>query len=126
MKTVTKSVRIPSSRAKIFKQYLTITKPLNGLRPQEIEVVSLFLYYFIEEKENFKLIQDCWKKIFSYEIKSKVKTELNIPDYTLQNILSALRKKKVIVNNQIADYYIPKINKDTKNFQVIFDFSLDA
>lgn len=126
MKTVTKSIRIPSSRLKIFKQYLTITKPLNGLRPQEIEVLALFLYHFIDEQENFKRIEDCWKKVFSYETKLQIKEELGIQDYTLQNILSALRKKKVIVNNQITDYYIPKINKETENFQVIFDFSLNA
>lgn len=125
MKTVVKSVRIPSNRKKIFKQYLTITKPLNGLRPMEIEVVSVLLYTFLVERGNFKRVEDCWKKVFSYESKINVKEELNIKDYTLQNIFSALRRKKVIVNNQIADYYIPQITEETKNFQVVFDFSLD-
>jgi len=124
METVVKSIRIPSTQAKIFKQYLTITKPLNGLRPQEIDVVSLLLFYYMQEKDNFKREEDCWKKVFSYEVKLEIKEKLNIKDYTLQNILSALRKKQVIIKNKITDYYIPKITEDTKNFQVIFDFAL--
>jgi hypothetical protein len=91
----------------------------------EIDVVSLMLYYNSIEADNFKRDEDRWKKVFSYETKMLIKEELKIEDYTLQNILSSLRKKKVIVNNVITDYYIPKVNKDTKHFQVIFDFNIN-
>lgn len=119
---MTKKVTIPSNRKLIYKQYLTITKPLNGLRPKEIDVLSLLLYYNHVEKENFKRDEDRWKRVFSYETKMKVKEELEIKDYTLQNILSSLRKKKAIINNQITNYFIPKIEDNT--FRLVFEFSL--
>jgi hypothetical protein len=119
---MTKKVTIPSSRKLIYKQYLTITKPLNGLRPKEIDVLSLLLYYNYKEQDNFKRDEDRWKRVFSYETKMKIKEELEIKDYTLQNILSSLRKKKAIINNQITNYFIPKIEDDT--FKLVFEFNL--
>ena len=41
-----------------------------------------------------------------------------------QNLLSQLRKKKVIVDNQITPYFIPLINKKSKDFKLIFNFRL--
>ncbi len=78
METVKKSILIPSDKKKVFKQYLTLTRPLNGLRPMEIEVVALLLYYYIEEYDNFKRDEDRWRKVFSYETKLLVRKELNI------------------------------------------------
>lgn len=92
----------------------------------EIDVVALLLYYYIEEYDNFKRDEDRWRKVFSYETKLLVRQELSIEDYTLQNALSSLRKKKVVVDNEITSYYVPKINKDTEHFMVIFDFKLNA
>lgn len=120
---MTKKVTIPSNRKLIYKQYLTITKPLNGLRPKEIDVLSLLLFYNYMEQDNFKREEDRWKRVFSYETKLKIKEELDIKDYTLQNILSSLRKKKAIINNKITSYYIPSIEGD--NFKLVFEFKLN-
>lgn len=123
MKNVKKKVvTIPTSLKNVLKQYLVITKPMNKLRPKEIDVMSLLLYYNILEKPNFVRDDDRWKKIFDYDTKLKIKEELEIEDYTLQNILSSLRKKGAIKDNKIQDYYIPDIDTKTENFMLIFNF----
>ena len=37
--------------------------------------------------------------------------EINIKDASLQNVLTSLRKKGIVENNQIVSTYIPKIEK---------------
>jgi len=118
-----KIVNINTDLKNLFKHYLFITKPLNKLRPKEIDVLALLLYYNYLEIPNFKRNEDRWKRVFDYSTKLQIREELEIEDYTLQNVLSSLRKKKVIVNNVITDYYIPKIDA-TNNFQLVFNFNI--
>lgn len=124
METVKKVITIPSNTKKVFQQYLSLTKPLHGLRPLEIKVVSLFLYYNLVERDNFKRDEDRWDKLFSYDYKLKIRDDLGIKDHTLQNLLSSLRKKGVIIGKTIAPYYVPQIVEGTKNFQLIYNFDI--
>lgn len=124
MKNIKKKVvTIPAPLKTILKQWFIITKPMNTLRPMEIDILSLLLYYNIMEKPNFVRDEDRWKKVFDYETKMKIKEELDIKDYTLQNILSSLRKKGAISkDNVIAKYYIPPIESDEDEFMLVFHF----
>lgn len=126
METVKKKVvTIPASLKDILKQWFVITKPMNKLRPKEIDVLSLLLYYNIMEKPNFVRDEDRWKKVFDYDTKMHIKEELDIEDYTLQNILSSLRRKGAISRDNVVDkFYIPPIDLDTKNFMLIFNFKV--
>tara|TARA_R110002020_G_scaffold448039_3_gene660683 strand:+ start:1477 stop:1884 length:408 start_codon:yes stop_codon:yes gene_type:complete len=124
METVKKVITIPSNLKKVFEEYLYLTKPLHGLRPLEIRVIAVFLYYNVLEMENFKREEDRWVKLFSYETKLKIRNDLKIKDHTLQNLLSSLRKKGVIVDNKIAPYYVPQVQTKTKSFQLIYNFNI--
>lgn len=118
-----KLVKIPVTTKTLFKSYLSLTKPINKLGPKEIDVLSLILYYNHIEKPNFKRNEDRWRKVFDYDTKMLIKEELDMKDYSLQNILSSLRRKKVIRNNVVMPYYIPEIdNSDV--FKLIFQFEI--
>lgn len=93
--------------------------------------MALFLYYNEIEKPNFKRDEDRWNKVFDYETKALIKDELGIKDYTLQNILSSLRKNKAIVSegdvrNKIPDYYIPNIGMEETKFNLVFSFEING
>jgi hypothetical protein len=118
-----KKITIPTNIQNVFKQYLTLTKPLNNLTPKEILLLSHMLYLNYKEQPNFKRDEDRWFKILSTESRKQIMTDLNLNDYDFNNILSALRRKKAIVNNQVAKYYIPVI--DEAGFQLIYDFKFD-
>lgn len=119
-----KSIKIPVNEKNIYYYFLIFTKPLHKLRPKEIELTAEIIYKFILEKDNFKLINDCWKKVFSYESKIEYCDNLNIKDYNLQNLLSSLRRKKVIVNNRVTKNYIPDIKN--KEFKLMFNFKMNG
>lgn len=118
-----KLVKIPVTEKSIFKSYLSLTKPINKLGPKEIDVLSLLLYYNHIEKPNFKRDEDRWKKVFDYDTKMLIKEELDMKDYSLQNILSSLRRKKVVKNNVVMPYYIPDFGSEN-TFKLIFQFEI--
>ncbi len=124
MSVVKKVITIPSNLKKVFEEYLYLTKPLHGLRPLEIKLIAMFLYYNVQEMDNFKREEDRWAKLFSYEVKLQIRDELKLKDHTLQNLLSSLRKKGVIVDNKITPYYVPKVEASTTNFKLIYNFDI--
>jgi hypothetical protein len=117
-----KIVSIETSLKNFFKYFLIFTKALNKLRPKEIDLLTEILYKNHLELNNFKYDSDRWNKVFSLDSKNEYKKNLEIEDYTLQNLLSSLRKKKVIKNNEVMDYYLPKISNN--NFQLIYNFNI--
>ncbi len=105
--------------------FLNITKPMHKMTEQEIKIVTLFLYYYNEEKSNFAREADLWKHLFSYDMKLKIREKLGINNPVFQNLLTSLRKKKVIQDNKISSYYLLNINADDEAFELIFRFNLN-
>jgi hypothetical protein len=104
--------------------FLNITKPMHKMTDQEIKIITLFLYYYNQEKENFVREADLWKFIFDYDTKLKVREELGISNPVFQNILTSLRKKKVIQDNKITSYYLLNIKNNDDAFELIFRFNI--
>ena len=61
---------------------------------------------------------------FKHEKFEKIIEELDLKEYSFNNILSSLRKKKLIVNNSINSKIIPKVEKNFKKFQLIYDIEI--
>ena len=118
-----KVITIKTDIKDAINKYLTFTKPFNKLRPKEIDLLSEMIYCFKKEIVNFKRKEDLWKKVFDYDSKMIYKENLRIEDYTLQSLLTSLRKKKVIVNNTIRDVYIPDLTD--KEFLLVFKFEIN-
>lgn len=101
-----KEINITTSVNLFFRQWLEtvkIFKPFSELRPKELDVFAELL------KHNY-LLKDIpethrWKLVFDYDTKLKMKEYLKMKDETFQNILSALRGKKLIVENTIPKQY---------------------
>lgn len=122
MDKVRKVVTINTDLKECIRLYLIFTKYINKLRPAEINLVTEMIYYYLVEFDNFKRDEDRWKKVFDYESKIKYREILEIEDYSLQSMLSSLRKKNVIKDNVIKAALIPKIKKENDNFQLVFNF----
>jgi len=117
-----KVITIKATVKEVIRNYLIFTKPLSKLRPKEIDLLTEILYFNHRETPNFKREDDRWKKVFDYESKMIYKKALDIEDYTLQNLLTGLRKKKVVENNQVKKAFIPDLSKD--NLMLIFNFKV--
>jgi len=115
---------IKTDEAKFFKLWLLMLQPFLKLRNQEVNVLAKLLYYrytISKEVSNNKIVDEL---VFNTTTRKKIIEELDLKEYSFNNILSALRKKKLIVNNSINNKIVPKIEKNFKKFQLIYDIEI--
>lgn len=119
-----KSLNMNVHLKNLFRLWINITIVFHKLTKQEMDVLALLLYHHYnlgKEITNKKIL---WKMVFDYEVKAKIKKELGLKDASLQNVLSSLRKKGVIQDNQIVSTYIPNIEKGSNSFKIVFNFNI--
>lgn len=119
-KTATLNLKIKN----FFFRYIEFLKPFHNLTNQEQKVLALFLYYHYKLSKEITNNKVLWKEVFDYDTKRLILDELQIEDSGLQNILTSLRKKKVIIDKQISKNYIPDITNKPKTFVLTFNFNL--
>ena len=120
----TKEAIIKTNSKKFFNYWLLLTKPLHKLKPIEVNVLALLLYYYFEFKKEIKNDSIAWKLVFEHDIKLKIKNELNIKcDQSITNVIYNLRKKNIIINNTVNKSFIPNI--DDKTSLLVFKFEIN-
>jgi hypothetical protein len=115
-----KSININSECRSFFKQYVVITEPFHKLKGRAADVLSQLLYYnyFYRNLEtNIK-----WKMIFDYDTKLEIREYLDISGPVLENNLSYLRKKNVIVNNRVVDSFL--VIPEENSVQLVFNWNI--
>lgn len=122
-----KNINIQSfkvSKEKFFKMWLTILQPFLKLRNKELELLAKLLYhrYLISlEVKNKEMLDEL---LFSSKIKKQILTELDIPEYAYNNILSCLRKKKIVLDKSINKQIIPIIQEPFDNFKLVYNIDI--
>lgn len=110
---------------KFFMVWLTLLQPFLNLRDQEKKVLAALLYYryTIEQQVKNKVIAD--ELLFNTKTRKKIKEELEIESYSFNNILSSLRKKKLIVNNTLNSKIIPQVEPNFNNFKLVYNVEVE-
>jgi len=93
-----------------FKKLLALLNdipPFNKVRPKELELYSLLMYY------NYKYrklpFEERNIQIFNYKSRMQMAQELNIKVSGIYNLMQGLRKAGIIKHNLlIAKYILPK------------------
>ncbi|MGO1819342.1 MAG: hypothetical protein ACTH0S_06625 [Senegalia sp. (in: firmicutes)] len=119
-----KIAKINTTRKKLFKDWLHLTKIFHGLTKQQIDILSLFLYHYnLLKKEitNEKILN---KVLFDYSTKMKVKEELGIKDPALQNAMTSFRKKGIIIDGKLSKLYIPNLEDNSNTFNLVFKLNI--
>ena len=121
-----KQALIKTNIQNFFKHWLTLTKPLHKLKPQEMNAIASLLYYYFEFKKEIQNDDLAWKLTFDYDTKHKIYAELNVIEGSFNNTLYALRKKKIIIDNKINKSFIPILDLTTSNtYSLIFKFEIN-
>lgn len=121
-----KQALIKTNVKNFFKHWLTLTKPLHKLKPYEISILSLLLFYYFEFKKEIQNDDLAWKLTFDYDTKHKIYDELNVIEGTFNNTLYALRKKGIITDNKINKSFVPILNLEKdKTYSLIFKFEIN-
>lgn len=108
----------------LFKRWLDITRVFHNLTNQEINILSLLLYYHYEYKKDITNDKILWKVLFDYDTKILIKEELDIKDQGLQNVLTSFRKKGIVKDNRIVNTFIPDLAEDSSDFKIVFNFNI--
>jgi len=112
----------------LFFKWLELLKPWHSLNNQQQQVLALLLYYHYLYKKDTTNNKILWKIVFDYDTRLKIVEdkvfEKGMTTNTLNNIFTILRKKGVIVDNQVASVYIPELEINSKNFKVLFNFNI--
>jgi hypothetical protein len=116
-----KKIPIRTTEAKFFRQYLELINPMLKLRGKELDVLAELLYYN-HQLSNIPQ-EHRWKLIFDYDTKVKIRNKLNLSEASMNNNLSALRKKKIIQENKIMPGYLITLDS---SFQLTFNFILNG
>lgn len=124
MKPNIKQANINIELKNLFIKWLEITNSFHHLTKQETNVLGLLLYYQYKYRHDITNLSIVWKMVFDYETKKLIKEELDIKDSVLQNVLTKLRKQKIIVGNKIVNTFIPQLELGSKNFVIIFNFNI--
>jgi len=111
-------------KEKFFIMWLMILQPFLKLRNKELELLAKLLYhrYLISlEVKNKEMLDEL---LFSSKIKKKILAELDIQEYAYNNLLSCLRKKKIVNDKSINKQIIPTITEPFSNFKLVYNIDV--
>lgn len=113
----------------LFFRWLDITKTFHNLNKQQQQVLALLLYNHYMLKKDITNEKILWKLVFDYDTRVKIREdetfgEKGLNGNSFENILSSLRKKKVIVDNKVSPAYIPDLTLGSKEFSILFAFNI--
>lgn len=107
-----------------FKQWIKFTEPFHKLNKGQQEVLSLFLYHHYDLNQQITNSKILWNMVFDYDTKVKIYSELGIRSSALENILSQLRARNIILDGKISSLYIPDLAKDAKQFTIKINLNI--
>lgn len=120
VKTATLNVKIKN----FFLKYIEFLQPFHKLQKQQYTVVALLLYHHYNYKKEITNNKILWKTVFDYDTKILIAEDLEISMQAIENILTSLRKKKVIINKEISSLYIPQLSKGKDIFTININFKI--
>ena len=107
-----------------FRIWLEFLRPFHKLTGREIEVVASCLRHRFEISKSVNNQEILDKLVMSEDTKREVRNECNISQAHFQVIMTKLKKSKVIDNGKINPKFIPRVEKEADNFQLLLSFEL--
>lgn len=118
-------ISIPAStEGKFFRFWLEFLKPFHKLTDRETDVLASFLK---QRYELSKVVSDqeiLNKLVMSEDTKRKVREDCDITQAHFQVIMTKLKKSKMIDNGRINPKFIPRVEENANNFQLLLSFDL--
>jgi hypothetical protein len=120
------AVVINSGRFDFYKNYLNFLKPINPisqLRNKQLEVLAALLYKREEISKRVNDLSLIPKLLFSADVRESILEMCHISETNYYGIVAALRKHKIVVDNDLSRKVIPE-PVDNK-FTLIISFTIN-
>jgi hypothetical protein len=108
----------------LINKWIEYTYPFHKLPIFEQKVIAGLLIQYFKYKEKIEDDSIVWKMVFDYSTKCEIRDKLQMKEANMNNILTSLRKKKILKNNMLIKSFIPNIDIDTKEFKLVYNFKV--
>lgn len=108
---------------KLFRGYVELLQPMFKLRSREADVFAKLLQLNYD-KRDIKNLEDRFSLVLSTKMRKQILEDLKIKDNVLQNTLSILRKKNMIIDNKVpSKFHIYPLNS---SFDIVFKLNVKS
>lgn len=107
-----------------FKAWVTLLQPFLNIRPKEAEVLAKLIEHRHEIAQSLTDEDEISLILFSTKRRKQMREELNIEELNFNNLIHALRKKPLIINDKLIKKVIPIISKDFKSFKLSYKINV--
>lgn len=119
-------ITIPAStEGNFFRYWFEFLRPFHKLTDREMDVIASFVKHRYALSKVVSDQEVLNKLTMSDDTKKKVREDCNISQAHFQVIMTKLKKSKVIENGRINPKFIPRLDKDSNNFQLLLSFDLN-
>lgn len=114
-----------STEGSFFRYWFEFLRPFHKLTDREMDVIASFVKHRYALSKVVSDQEVLNKLTMSDDTKKKVREDCNISQAHFQVIMTKLKKSKVIENGRINPKFIPRLDKDSNNFQLLLSFDLN-
>lgn len=119
-------ITIPAStEGSFFRYWFEFLRPFHKLTDRDMDVIASFVKHRYALSKVVSDQEVLNKLTMSDDTKKKVREDCNISQAHFQVIMTKLKKSKVIENGRINHKFIPRLYKDSNNFQLLLSFDLN-
>lgn len=114
-----------SLNGNFFRIWLEFLRPFHKLTERETDVLAALIK---QRYELSKVVSDkdiLNRLLMSEDTKRKIREECNISQVYFQVIMTKLKKNKIISDGLINPRFIPRVENDSKSFQLLLSFNLE-
>jgi len=112
-----KLIQLNTNKKKAYRQYLAILSlfpPLNTLRNKELDLLALLMYNWNEYSDNNLKDSDIRTLLFSTTKRKEMADELSLNTFGFTTLLYELRKKKLVLEDDINSNLKVKLDSVVK------------
>lgn len=112
-------IPITCREKEFYRYYTELLNPIMELRKRALDVLAELMYHYQELSSYPEDIK--WKLLFDYDTKKKIAEELDISMDVLNNNLTELRKKNIIIDGKLVKAC--RIQPKDDKYELTFRFS---
>ena len=117
-----KKINLPTTKETFYRQFLEVLKtfpPISKLRPRELEVLAQIML----QNDKYRHLDDDSRQIIvlSTNVRVRIRESIGISEENMNNILSTLRKYKVLTKDNKLIKYFDQVNFED-GYKLEFNF----
>jgi hypothetical protein len=115
---------IKATEEQFFKLWIEMLQPFLKLRRQEIDLLAKLLYHRHQISGRVSNMTEVERLLLSEDNRRIMRKELKCEDYTFNNLLVILRKKKLVIGKSINPAIVPNVENNFQNFNFTYSIAI--